>query len=167
MPIQQTSNEYFRSLYILHIALMVGLFVFIMISVFLDAGGSLGNNEQKLNDIFMILAPLLALIGLITAQFVYRNRLIQLKTLPDLKQKLTAYRGAFIVRTALIEAPGLFAVIAFLLTGNYIYIGIAGLIIAIFFVWIPSKERIATSLDLNTEERHLIENPNAIVAEIK
>lgn len=167
MSVQQTSKEYFRSLYILHIALMTGVLLFSILSVFLVSSGSMAKNDTGLDAIFIKVVPALVLIALIIAVWSYNKRLARLKGMRELKQKLTGYRSVFIIRTAWVEGSGIFAIMAYLLTGNYLYIGIAGLLVLLFLIWVPTREKVANALDLSTQERSIVSDPNAIVAEIE
>lgn len=168
MPVQQqTSQQYFKGLYILHIAFIIGLFVFSIIAAFLVITGAMGQDKNNMNSILQFLVPVLVIGGIIGGLGFYRSRLNVIKQTPELKDKLGNYRGAMILRVAMMEFPALFSIIAFLLTGNYLFLGLAGLVIIIFLMLIPLKERVSNDLELSTQERSIISDPNAIVAEVE
>jgi hypothetical protein len=75
--------------------------------------------------------------------------------------KLVNYRAALIVKLALLEAPSFFTVIAYLLTGNYIYLGIVLILLIVFLLYTPTKEKLINELELPRDEVEIINNPEA------
>jgi hypothetical protein len=70
----------------------------------------------------------------------------------SLDAKLNKYRSALLVKFALHEGPVIFALVAYLISKNNLYIGIAVFAI-LFFVFIrPTREGIIQDLELNSEE---------------
>lgn len=64
-----------------------------------------------------------------------------------------AYQSATIVRLALLEGPSLFGIVGFLLTGNLIFLGISGALIACFIYQRPTRQKIEDDLNLSYEEK--------------
>lgn len=162
---QQTSQQYFKSLYILQVSFLVGLLLFSMITVFLKLSGSMIDENHGLNAIFQILVPILVISGFVFGKYLYNKKVTQARHLAELKEKMNEYRGAFIIRAAMLEGPAIFAIVSFMLTGNYLLIALTGLVIVLFIVWLPSKEKVADALQLSLTERAVIDNPDAIIAE--
>jgi hypothetical protein len=88
-----------------------------------------------------------------------------IKIKKNLSDKLNAYRSVIIARGAFLEFPSLFAVIAFILTGEILFLGLTGSLIALFVFLRPTKERVIKDLQLSSEETLLINNDNSIVTE--
>jgi hypothetical protein len=88
------------------------------------------------------------------------------KGLP-LKSKMPKYIGILLVRSACLELPGLFAAIVFFLNGNFYLLFIPIFIAVVFYLLRPTPSSIADDLRLTPEERTLIDNPEAIIAEGK
>jgi hypothetical protein len=55
----------------------------------------------------------------------------------------------------------------YLVTGYWLFLLIAGLMVLIFLILKPTIERAVNELELNANERLKIENPNAVIAEIQ
>ncbi|MAY83800.1 MAG: hypothetical protein CMP59_06655 [Flavobacteriales bacterium] len=164
---KQTSKEYLRGLSIVHAALLFGQIIFLALMLFINSTQIVDNSLEDLNEIFLILVPLVAIAGILGGKFLTQNKLESIKAKSDLNEKLDLYRGALIVKLALLEGPSFFGIICYYLTGDYIYAGIAALIIIIFFTYRPTKESIVKDLELDREEKSLLDNPEAIVTEVK
>lgn len=78
-------------------------------------------------------------------------------------EKLAGYRALVITRDAIMEAPSLFAIISFFLTGDLFFLAFTGLVISIFFYTRPAKEKAIKDLSLSTDELMLINDDNSIL----
>ena len=58
----------------------------------------------------------------------------------------------------------MFAIVCYLLTANYLFLGLAGLIIVIFLINWPTRDKVAKDLELNQTDRARMEDPEAVVA---
>ena len=161
MP-QQTIKQYFTALTVLHVALTSGVIIFIVIAYFLH--GSIANgNAETLGNIFQYMVPALAIIGIVAGNILYKKQVNEIKSKDGLAQKLNAYRATFILRDALLEGPALFAIITFLLCGEFIFLAVAILIVLIFVLIKPSKDKIIRDLELSTDEILIMEDDDAII----
>ena len=69
-----------------------------------------------------------------------------------------AYQTALIIRCAFSEGASLLGIVAFLITGNLVYLLLTGLNI-IYFIWIrPTKQKIEDELNLGYEEKADLES---------
>lgn len=169
MTIQrQTSQEYFKSIKIIYFALLAGQLIFLFITLYLNLELSFSQESSDiLWDIFLIIALTLALNGFVTGQLIYKNRLKKIKKYTELKTKMGEYKGAFLIRLAMLEGATLFSIVIYLITANLMFIGIAGIVI-IYFVYLnPTRDKISFDLELNSTEKLLIENPNEIISEFE
>jgi len=152
-----TSGEYFKSIKIVHIALVIGVVFFILISVFLQIKG-FGTVAPEIDNILLFVVPIFALGGIFASNFVFKKRLNEIRKKSNLKEKMEEYRSALIVKLALIEGPSFFAVVTYLLTGNYIYLGLAVILIIVFLIYTPNKTKFINDLELAKNESDLINN---------
>ncbi|MBU2555344.1 MAG: hypothetical protein KKF98_12880 [Bacteroidetes bacterium] len=155
-----TSGGYFKSVKIVHFALIAGIVFFALTSIFLHQNGYKTFGED-LDGPFLIIVPLLALAGIFTSNFLYKKRINEIDKQLPLSVKLVNYRAALIVKLALLEAPSFFTVIAYLLTGNYIYLGIVLILLIVFLLYTPTKEKLINELELPLAEVEIINNPEA------
>ena len=163
---QQTSREYFRFLQIIFYALLSGQLLLGIVFVINQYRNIIEPVNNMTDDIFIYAVPILAVACLTAAFFFFSLRINAIKKEPNLIKKMTDYRSLQIIRYSLLEAPSLFSIVVFYITANRLYLGLAGLIIIIFFYFKPSRDRAITELELNASETYKINDPNAVIAEI-
>ena len=164
---QQTSKEYFRSLRIIYFAVIAGQVIFGMVAVFINQEVQLNSALDQIRDVLIYIVPLIAIGGILGSNLVFKSRLKLLKSRVSLIEKTADYRAALIVRYALLEGPSFFALVIYFLTGDVLFLGVAGLIIVVFLAIRPTIERVASDLDLNLNDKQAINDPNRVIAEIK
>ncbi|WP_315818845.1 hypothetical protein [Paraflavitalea speifideaquila] len=74
--------------------------------------------------------------------------------------RMNAYRNACIMWWAMIEAPGLLAVVCFFMTGNYAFIALAGFHVLLLLLFMPRKANIIVLLNLTSKEVEQLEGKN-------
>ena len=153
---EQTSREYFTILTIIHAGLLFGQVVILVIFYYLVSTKQTNLNEE-LNDVFQIIAPVFVVGGLILSSFLSKQKLNSIKRMPELMDKLSAYRTMLIIKYATLETPSLFALVCFFLTGNFLFIGLSGILIVYFAIIRPSRYKIVNDLELSRNEQDLIE----------
>jgi hypothetical protein len=110
--------------------------------------------------------PVVLIIGLASAWFLFKAMVKKIDPGIRLQDKLPKYASALIIRSALLELPGLLAAIVAYLTFETFYLGGAFLIFLAFILLRPSRHTIAEDLGLSTKERELLDKPDAIVSEV-
>jgi len=162
--VSQNSKEYFRTLNILYIGLFGSQVIFGLAALYINLGNFIQPYES-FAGILMLLVPVLFMGAIVGGHVLQRRMLAKVKAETSLMEKMTAYRSVFIMKMALTEGASLLGIIAFVLTGNYIFIGISGLAILYLFFLKPSIERASRELDLSSADRMKIENPAEIITE--
>ncbi len=162
MPaIIQTSKEYLRALMIVYVALIMGQVMFMAVSIYLNVtAGSLAGPDESFASVMNIVAIFFSLGGILGGYFSFRKSLEKASVKENLNEKLQSYRAALIVRSALLEGPSFFGIVGYLLLGDYLLLIHPFVIIGIFFLWWPSKNRLQTELNLNGNEIAKLDNPN-------
>ena len=163
MP-QQTTQQYFKALTVLHFALISGLVFFIVIAYFIERTGAFAG-DKILGDIFKYMVPALAFICMAAGNMLYKKRVNDIKNKSSLAEKLNAYRAIFILRDALLEGPALFAIIAYLLCGKLELLGVAVLLLLIFIIIRPAKDKLIKELELSSDETAIIEDDDAVIGD--
>jgi hypothetical protein len=74
----------------------------------------------------------------------------------SLIHKLSGYRTAKIVAWAMIESACLLALVATMLTSNYLYVAVFIFLFGYFFLMKPSKESLVRDMRLNSAESEII-----------
>jgi hypothetical protein len=138
-------KEFQKSLAIVFFALLAGQVFFALISLGLVSQGVIVE-EPLIRNIGLIIIPLLVLVGFVGSRFLGSRMLMKAKMAQDTEDKFNQYRSAFILRLALLETPGFFAIIAFMLTGERIFLGFLGILLFYFVTLFPSESRIIAEL---------------------
>ncbi len=154
-----TSGEYFKSIKIIHIALLTGVVFFMAISFLLQLDG-FGKVGKEVSNILLIIISIFSLFGIIASNIIFKNKVNEISKKSSLKIKMMDYRSALIVKLALIEGPSFFSVVAFLITGEYIFLGIALILIIVFLIYTPGRTKLKNDLALSKKESEIIDNPD-------
>ncbi|HRQ29753.1 MAG TPA: hypothetical protein PLU49_06730 [Saprospiraceae bacterium] len=165
ITLKQTVGQYFRALTTMYLALLAGQIVLFVIFLYLNLTDH-SRQPDPIGGILKYLVAILVINGFVVGQLIYKKRLIKLKSLDDLAAKLEGYRGAMIMRLALLEGPSLLTLVLYFLTADLFFIMMAGFIIFIFLFFIPSRDKISRELELSSAEKMKIENPDALINEI-
>lgn len=162
-----TTKAYFKSLATLHGAMVTGLTIFstivwVLLHFHLSGNSNhAGAGSSSYDDVFFYVALSLVAASVVASYTLFRTRVAQVREKPTLGAILADYRSAILLRNALLEAPGLFAVIAGLATQNERLLALSGFIILMFLVWWPTKSKIIEALGLEGESR--LDDPEAII----
>jgi len=160
-----TSKEYFRTLQIIHLALIAGLLFFGLLAVFLINSGEFIVELKELKKTFFILVPVFVIGGYLGGRILFKKSMETAGKKESLPEKMADYRSALIVKYALLEGPSMLAIIAYLLTGDLSFIIIAAFIIAIFLTLRPNAGRAISDLNLNNYEIENIQDPNFTITQ--
>jgi len=158
-----TSKEFFKSIQIIHFALVIGVFVLGIFAFYFHYSGLEMEGGEDMNFGLKYVVPIFAIIGVFASNLVFKNKLKDCTRKTGLKEKLNNYRSALIVKFALIEGNSFFALVAYLLTGKLLYLGLAGLLLIVLILYRPTKEKLIFDLELNQLDKHLIYDSNAII----
>ncbi|MDX1942800.1 MAG: hypothetical protein SFU99_19710 [Saprospiraceae bacterium] len=157
-------KEYLRNLTILHLGLLAGQVFFMAIIYFLfNADEPPLTGAEATGQIEVYIIGLLTIACVLASSHLFRTRVRALKEENDLTAKLSGYRATSILRYALLEGPSLMAIIFYLIGNNLILLIFSAMIIVLFLVYRPTKERLVADLELSASEQAKLNDPNAIV----
>ena len=153
MPQQPISNV--KALSVLHFSLFIGQIMFAGIAAYLI--------YSKNFTLVVAGKELLPVIGggvvgisvaLVIAAFaMFKKKIENIRTSADgTAEKLSRYRATSIIRWAMLEAPTLLVVIAFLLTGQQVLLMVAAVQLMIFYYTKPTAAKVAQDLGISDEE---------------
>jgi hypothetical protein len=162
----QTVKSYFLAIKIIYYALIAGQLVFAFLTFYLIRSGLFDGEQTELINIFIYIVPIFVIGGLFISHLLFKSFLNTARGKKNLYEKLAFYRSALIIRYALLEGPSFFAIVVYLLTGDYLFLGMSGLVILVFFTLKPTVERAINDLELHSEESYAINNPNTMINEI-
>lgn len=141
-----------RVFIIIHLALAAGQILFAVVVTLLSKRIII--NVRDTHDPLLYAVPALAITCFILSNFIFK-KILSSAVKPDntLKQKLTIYQTALIVRLALLEGPSLFGIVAFFITGSLFFIVISLLLVGYFIYIRPTKDNIEEALELSYAEK--------------
>ncbi len=149
------NSNYLKSLRIVYFALAMGIVLFLAVSIFIHkVNGPFAKAEISQIQRAPFLIALIVLTGAIFIVYrtIFPKKLDAIKILPTLERKLAAWRELSVLLGALIEAPSFFAIVIFMLLGNYALLiwPIAGIVL--FWLSQPTREKLYREANLSSKE---------------
>lgn len=159
-----TSKQYFTTINVVYYMQAFAVFSFALVVWYLIAQGA----EPVANDtMWMLIVPVVMIVGLGSAYFIFRVMLGKIDRSLPLKSKMPKYASALIVRSALLELPGLFAGIAAYTSGQLMHLAGAMIIFMVFMMLRPTRSSIAYDLQLSDKEKMQLEKDDEIISEVE
>lgn len=144
----------FRSLSLIHKAMLVGQMVFTAVMFILvyrkELSPILAEHEKTIQIVALVFSALAIFFG--NSLFKKKLALMNGYTVTDAKAKLTQYRSACLMQWALLEAACLINGVGLLLTSNYAFLALSVVLLLYFAMLIPVKSRIAAQLNLQISD---------------
>ncbi len=148
-------NKFLKILAIIHLTLCVGLLLCAVFAFYQNGDFTARMNQQ---DIFIYIVPIVAAAGYFLSQLVFKKKIESISREEKLSIKLGKYQIASLIKYALLEGPGILALMAYFWSGNALYLIIAIALIVYLFVQRPTAEKIKKELPLTLEEQKQFDN---------
>ena len=141
------------TLNILHKAMLIGQFIFAAATFYLVYNNLQEPSLKEQERMFQIVAIALTAGGFFGGMSIFKRKLQEIRNMQgSVRERFAAYRTACIIQWALIEGPCLFCILGFFLTGNYAFIALAGVLILLFVMLSPTKNKVMTHLNFSEQE---------------
>ena len=140
---------------VIYYALVTGLLLFFIVVIVLIQDKDLSTGKG-VDNIFTIIVPVFGLMMMFLSRMIYNQMLSKIDAGSSLIQKISGYRTAKIVAWAMIEGACFFALVATMLTSNYLYVAVFVFLFGYFILMKPSKEYFIRDMHLNSDESDLI-----------
>ncbi len=144
----------FKSLSLIHKAMLVGQIVFTVVMFVLvyrkELSPIFSEHEKTIQIVALVFSALAIFIG--NSLFKKKLALMNGYNTTDAKTKLTQYRSACLMQWALLEAGCLINGVGLLLTSNYAFLALVVVLLLYFAMLIPVKNRIAAQLNLQISD---------------
>jgi hypothetical protein len=158
------TKQFFFTLNITYYMQAVAVAAFALVVAFLISQNTQPPIED--NNTWVTLVSVILISALVMAYFVFRFLLSKINPSLRLQEKMPRYARAILVRSALIEIPGLLASIAAYLTGSLHFLAISLLIFLIFVIMRPTRNTISQDLNLSPKDKGLLEDDSAVISEV-
>lgn len=145
------ANSSFKNLQIIFFAMISGIALLFLVFLYLVQSKSTIKSTDE-NIIYTFVVILLSFQAVFFAPFIYRKRLATIKKDASLKEKISGYTQANIVKFAIIEAAIIFTLVVFYITANSFLAIIALILVTFFFLHKPSKLKFSEELNVNFRE---------------
>lgn len=139
----------------IYFSLVFGLLLFFIIVIVLIQDKNVEGGKD-LDMIFTFLVPLFGLAMMFISRMIYNQMISKLDSAGSLLQKITYYRTTKIISWAMIEGGCFLALVATILTSNYLYVFVFIFLFGYFLLLRPSTESLIRDMRLNSEESDLI-----------
>ena len=140
---------------IIYYSLAAGMLLFFIVIIVLIQDKEI-LSDNKIGNIFRMIVPVFGLIMMFISRMIYNQMISKADAGDSLIQKISGYRTAKIVSWAMIEGSCIFALVATLLTSNYLYVAVFIFLFGYFFLMKPSKESLVRDMRLNSDKSDLI-----------
>jgi hypothetical protein len=133
-----------KKLNIVHKAMLGGQILFAAISFYLSWSKTVPPTlDAGTERIFQVVAIVLAAAGFFGGAFFMKKKMVEARDISESEEeKFNLYRAAAIVQWAMLEGPALFCITCFLLSGNYSFLALAGVLIIFFVGQGPSQNKL-------------------------
>ena len=143
----------FNVLRLLHVSLLIGMTMFNIVSLVVVQQGIVKPADESFQRIFQIVCVLVSATLLIAGFKIFKKKIFAARNdLGPGEQRMDLYRAACILWWAMIEGPGILAVVGFILTHNYAFFVLAVFHVLALLAFAPRKANIILFLNLNSEE---------------
>lgn len=146
-------NRVFKSIKMLHLALVAGLLIFTGVAVAFKLTNTFPSLDESVDRILQVVVILISLPALFFGFRLFKKKIMQARNMNgSAYERLMAYRSACVLWWGMIDFPGVFAIVGFLLTGNFAYLFLATFHILLLFLFMPRKQNVAVLLNFNSED---------------
>jgi hypothetical protein len=136
---------------IIFYSLLSGLLIFFAVVIVITRDMDNSGNAD-IDKIFLFIVPVSGFAIMLLSRMVYTQMISRFNSGGSIIQKIAYYRTAKIVSWAMIEGACFLALVATMLTSNYLYIVVFLFLIGYFILMRPSKESLIRDMRLNLEE---------------
>jgi len=144
-------SVYFKVLRIIHASLLFGQLSFGGVAYLIT-------EKEDPSSTYIIAISIITCIAFALSILISKIHLKKIKEISDFKLRMTKYLDFFLIRLIPLEIAGLFSIVAFLITGQVLFFAFTGVLTLCFLLLFPSKQRVADDLNLNFNERHMLQN---------
>jgi len=153
---QKTSNQFtpggfIKVMSFLHLGIATTPVILAILFYFNAEDPELDTSDT--NDIFLAIVPVVALASIFLGDFIFKKILRSVSQKNGLREKLTKFQTASIIKYALLEGASLFSIVIFSNTQNLTYLIIGVVLIGYLYLQRPTKPKIESALDLKGAEK--------------
>lgn len=142
----------FKQLKIIYSAMVSGQVVYFIISLLLIQDEAIVLNKDY-NDIWGLVIPVIVVIMVVSSKLYYNYIVNSSLENSSEEQKIKTYKTGNIIKLSLLEGANLLSVTFYLFTGDFLYAGMFIIVLGIFLLNIPGKEKFRLEFDLSSVDK--------------
>lgn len=146
-----TPDSALKTLAFTHVALLAFQMLFAIIAFAQTSRAYFG--VMNMDDRFVFIVPVLALGGFFGGYLIFKKQKYVLREKESIQERLIGYQSVLITRFVLIQGPAVFAIVAYILSGNVFFLFITGLLSVYFIFLRPTREKIESDLRFSFDVR--------------
>ncbi len=132
--------------------LLFGQILFLVVGIFLRQSDKIEKTSENLDFIFLVIVPLLGMTVMYFSRLIFRKKMETIKPDVDKMNRIAGYRTSKIISWAMVEGVNMFSIVAFIFTGNYVYVAVSVFLLGYFFMIRPSKENFKVECNLSESD---------------
>jgi hypothetical protein len=154
MTAMKNTTPAFSVFRIIHRVMFIGQILFLVVLFFLVNNKMVSQPLAKYDKIFQVIAIAFSAIAFFAGNALFKKKLLAVRDNvgSTVQEKFEKYRPACMIQWALLEGAVLFCGICFFLTGNFAFLALAGVLLLLFMMQMPDKNKMALQLGLNMAE---------------
>ncbi len=133
-------SKYFKSFAKIHATLILIQLVFMLATLFLRVEDYIHTGSEKFSY-FSYVLPVVVFAGLLAGNRIYKQKAKIASGKSTLAKKLSLYRKGVMICYSFWIISSLASVGAWLLTGNWVYLALSGLVVVLFLANRPTIDR--------------------------
>lgn len=146
-------NNNIKALQVLHNAMMFGQALFAAVAIFIVYKNGRLLQSDSIDKTLQVVVVLVALPLIVFGLKWYQKKVLEIRNNNNSPtQKFTQYRNAIIKVLAMVEAPAILSIIAFLLTGNWAFLILFAMLLIFFASLQPTKIKLLLLLALSEKD---------------
>lgn len=136
---------------ILFLTLMAGQFLYLAIGLFII---QTSDNQlfSNINNTILFTVLIMNVFIIFTSKFIYNKNVTKFDKQLALENKIQSYQINSLIFLALLEIANIINVSALIITTNYFFALLFLIIIGLFFINKPTKEKFIMQYELNSDE---------------
>ncbi len=131
-------EQFIKGLGILHLALLVGMLIFMTIAIFLFRENKFDYPAIIDEKILQVVAIIIAGAAVILSKILFDKKIIIIKNTAEAEKRMTLYREALIKTWVILEMAVLTCIVCYILTTGIAFLMLGGALIIYFILLRPN-----------------------------
>lgn len=150
-----SAKEQLRATLIVFIAVVIGLFMFFLVALYVhQSNGPMAPELMEHRSLITMSVAILSFLAMIVARKLFNKGIrIAKESLIPVEAKLNKHRSSLILYMAVCEAPAILGIVFFMLTGHFVLLVYAAVLLGFILAMIPVRKRVIGQLGLDWQQQ--------------